>query len=467
MAENMVVNESRNTQPRGLRKPFLRLGSHIYLGLALGLLNAAAAFPFRPLTRHPLHRRDSALSLYIDDDSSGPPSPLQRRNAAIAGDYVRWNSSSNATALETAITTFTRPNSPPIQLHAMVHMGDASYYEYWNENLSSPDSVVLYELLVDDALTINTENGRQIRPGVSIQAPPAEQKRATDLGWQCQADSIDYSSSSRRSQWYHADLTSQELHELNSNTASPGNVLTEAWTALTWGPPQLNGRRRVFSNLWLDGDPWARALRAPIWLAVPSPELFQLVLDTAVQWSTVPSSRSLRLGRLSKQPDFLLPPLYALRQWMWGQVLVTGHQIGSSSAIDTPLQQRNERALRVVDQWTTNDNTRNIALLYGCHHCADLARGLRDRGYAVTSQTYRTVWSVPAAEAASSLGSSASTLLAAAVTYAALSAVDWLTLWEMGIDNLEFVLLYLARHTALYLGLSQVLLNIQRKSEEW
>jgi hypothetical protein len=226
-------------------------------------------------------------------------------------------------------------------LHAQLHFGDSSYFDYYNDD-SFNDRLdhVHYELLVDnDLLQYKNNAWRLERP---IMASANDQSMAQSYGWECQASRIEYT----HPKWIHADLTRQEFRKIanpdvnaadqNSNTplwalaAGPESSSTaaEAVSALLVGPPTLSYsaqvlKRRLFTNLFIPGESFANSLRAILWFTVPAPELSIILLD----WSSLLKGGS-NPNALSEVALPILSSLVKLdvgqiRRFLFGQVLMS------------------------------------------------------------------------------------------------------------------------------------------------
>jgi len=299
--------------------------------------------------------------------------------------------------LQTGVTTFQKGNQV-VELHAQLHLGSPSYFDYYNQpDFRNDKDAILYELLLDETLLQdvdlirhpNRPRRRRLRPDAPIQASPSDQALAAQYGWVCQADAIDYNCASNNN-FYHADLTRQEclkminkqkdsnnVQEIEEDTRplwqmvagwkqSPVPFLPEAaWeaaTALLVGPPIFQPSsfpyrrrnassvsRRIFTNLFLPGDALAVWLRVLLWLAVPSPELSILLLDWSSRWFVVHNNNDNNNSNQSSKTStttlsrVALPVLQALtagrldqvRQLVFGQVIVSGHHSMNSDGSET------------------------------------------------------------------------------------------------------------------------------------
>eukprot|EP00980_Cylindrotheca_fusiformis_P006028 scaffold1293_cov205-Cylindrotheca_fusiformis.AAC.1 len=366
--------------------------------------------------------------------------------------YLRWKRDGNTWKMQTAVTSFQQGNKT-VELHAQLHFGDKSYFDFYNSNdFNQRFDHVHYELLVDDELLKYKEGAWKLEK--PIMASANDQNIARSHGWECQASRIDYTNP----KWIHADLTRQEFLKAADKDASTSrgplwklagpessSTAAEAVSALLVGPPTLSYstpflKRRLFTNLFIPGESFANSLRAVLWMTVPSPELSIILLD----WSS--------LLKGGTNPNAL------------SQVLVssTGSNNNESSSWSLLVSKRNDHALKVL-QKTLSDSpaSSSTALLYGSSHCPDLHSKLNSLGYRPTKTTWRTAWSVQESEGEDSLLPS----LLVLGLYLIIGALDWVGAmgdfaqpWIEGdfLDAGIVAVFYLVRHVLLYLALSNI-----------
>jgi len=411
-----------------------------------------------------------------------------------------------------------------VELHAQLHLGSASYFDYYNQpQFTNDKDAVLYELLLDENLLEdadlirhpNRPRRRRLRAGSEIQASPSDQAVAGQYGWTCQADAIDY----KQPHFYHADLTRQEclrqlrlddshhgkqqqhddrrrpLWQVVADRKQPLQLPGAAWeaaTALLVGPPiflstpRSSISRRVFTNLFLPGDSLALWLRFSLWLSVPSPEISILLLD----WSVLEEPKTASFSQVGWPVVAALAAgrLDQVRQLVFGQVILSGHHsiVTTASSGDESLMiaQRNDHALELLqDQLDrrSNEQEQRIALLYGCNHCPDLHSKLQERGFEPIKTEWRSAWSVELQQQhqPSTAGSSPSTnstnrslgLFFAVLLplYLLLGGTDWIATlkdFSTALDQTDYLAavgvlaFYLARHVLFYVGLSKLVLDV-------
>lgn len=252
--------------------------------------------------------------------------------------YIRIKKTGRHYQIQTAVTTFQRKKScdesstsatTTVDLHAQIHFGDISYYQYFNDyhSFGSQYDNVLYELIVEDeflapysssssSITNSASSTSQLKKMTPllpsqggtkevlnpITPTPADRNTASRYGLQCQVDGIQYCQEG----WIHADLTREEflqwihpqqpgeasnshtsakqpLWALASTSASfPGS---EFFMALSRPPTTASATltRRLFTHLFLPGDALSGWIRAALWLGVPTPELSIMLID----WSSL------------------------------------------------------------------------------------------------------------------------------------------------------------------------------------
>ena len=433
----------------------------------LGLL--ARSPPKNAYPRIARRRWQQATGKSLAATSPSASSPLDNTvpPSRHSSSFVRWHKTLPADRqddkrerrweMQTAVKTFRRRRSKPanptsdhvnddadenvieevVDLHAQLHFGEPSYFQEYNSGtMAEKYDTVLYELLVDESLldaSLSTDSFhpiRRIKPGVAIGASPSDQGVASQYGWTCQADSIDYT----RATWIHADMTRQEfVQRSQKRREAAGEALNkeplwklsqsrflrlpapaaEAATALLVGPPlsnaDVNGvvrrrpkrnglfRRQTFSTV-------ISVLRSMLWMTVPSPEISIMLLD----WSDVfvkTDSTDTGLSQVFLDAVTLLASgkFLRARQLIFGQVVVNNSPTaGQSDGDDDDLlvTQRNERAMEVLEDTLQSASLKamrsreKVALLYGCNHCSDLQERLVGAGFEPVSTEWRTAWSV-------------------------------------------------------------------------
>lgn len=339
--------------------------------------------------------------------------------------------------LQTAVTTLSKilPNgeTATVDLHSQLHFGDESYFDWYNhEAFGSKYDTIFYELIVSNNMLQAKANGSkylQSYPQSSgknrnpVAPTPADEQTANSYGLSCQLNIIDYT----KQNWVHCDTTREEYHSIisDSNTNGSHNTNDPIWALASTATAPLqeymsalfrpstpstassNGisrisSRRLFSNLFLDGDSLATLFRLLLWFFSPSPEVSILLLD----WSTVQDPKP--TGMIS--PIFI-PVMEALltgniveaRKLVFAQLLVSGQTAGGRDS--NLVRKRNSVAMQKmmdciesgdgsVSNNSGNASSHKNALLYGAMHCQDLQSRFQKMGYNVSNVEWRAAWSV-------------------------------------------------------------------------
>ncbi|KAL7542605.1 hypothetical protein ACHAWF_007210 [Thalassiosira exigua] len=400
--------------------------------------------------------RNSINDVDVRGDAAEPLArPVRVGPSSPPGPHVRVQKRGRNYDVQTAVTTFEKPGDPKsttVDLHAQIHFGDASYFDYFNdEETGSRYDRVLYELLVEERfLTPSSVGGGRLKklealePGSELNpvAPTAaDRNTAAQYGLKCQVDGIRYC----REGWIHADLTREEflaalegrekqkkeeerlrpfaatddrrpLWALASTAATyPGSELvTSLLRPLT---TDANGAsaaltRRLFTHLFFPGDALSSWIRAALWFGVPSPELSILLVD----WSSLSHlgkgrRRRRRGGGRGGEGEGIAPvsPVAApvllslltgnwgtARRLVFGQILAGGRSSEDDSKGGVLIRKRNERALDVLREVRGEGDAERVALLYGAMHCRDLRRRLEGEGYVPVRTEWRTAFSAAA-----------------------------------------------------------------------
>jgi len=421
----------------------------------------------RGITRQPTgDASDDIPSKRIADLNSQNNNSQLSSRTSNNNPYIRIQKRGRHYDIQTAITTFQKitttdstntdivnkqqqssaaatKKTTTVDLHAQIHFGDKSYYEYFNNDdiFTSQYDKILYELIVEDRF-ISTST-KQLIPapqtlndaGVSgkvlnpIVPSISDVKTANQYGLTCQIDGIEYC----KDGWVQADLTREEFLEyleqgnkqkqgqrndqqplwaLASTTATyPGSELVisllRPLSTSTSNSAKLT--RRLFTHLFLPGDALSGWIRAALWLSVPSPELSIMLVD----WSSLSylSSRSRRRsgkedgGNITPISSIAAPVFLSLltgnwgtaRRLVFGQVLVSGQSNADTSKSGVLIDKRNDRAMETLNESLDDGNSnKKIALLYGAGHCHDLQSRLQDEGMTPIRTEWRTAFRVTA-----------------------------------------------------------------------
>lgn len=312
------------------------------------------------------------------------PSKVIRRRAPRT--FVRLlHQNDDTILLQTSVTTYISPLGKVgqrLDLHALLHIADASYYKMLQSSLSktSQNGAVLFELLTSER-NVSTEPYPHVMQ--RQRAVGRIRTTAAALGGVAQMDAIDPTVS----RWRIADISAEAARERASK-------------------PKIN-----FQEVGVVGLQWLIAL----WL--PCPELYVALVEVAT-------------GRIQVPPR-------AVAAVLRGDI-VGARRVAFASRIS--IQRPTTRAQTIVDRrrnavaWdavcnalshTTDDNKcppRELALLYGAWHAPALCTCAEMDGWEFSHVTWRTAMRVYAP----SLSRSAFTILIAIITaYVAYAATDW------------------------------------------
>lgn len=439
--------------------------------------------------------------------------------------------------LQTAVTTLSKilPNgeASTIDLHSQLHFGDDSYFDFYNDEktFGSKYDNIFYELIVSNDMLQSKANGskylspqpRALGKNQNPVSPTlADENTANSYGLSCQLNVIDYT----KSNWIHCDTTREEYYSIISNSNSKlndgANGIERIWalastataplqeytsalfrpltpsTANSSGSSRISSRR-LFSNLFLDGDALATFLRLLLWSFSPSPEVSILLLD----WSSIQDPKP--TGMISQ---IFIPVMEALltgniveaRRLVFAQLLVSGQTSGGRDK--NLVRKRNSVAMhKMMDSLEIAEGVSNSdceatvkrkhALLYGAMHCQDLQSRFQKMGYHVSNVEWRTAWSVSVPTLLGSGTESSPTFangehrvggsswgnfaligdpndigigLVLVPLYLVIGGLDWIgTIQDISqsidggsiVDAVAIGIFYIMRHLAMYLGLSK------------
>jgi len=417
----------------------------------------------------------------------------------------------NAYELQTKVRRYRRVEEDgsvtTVDLHAMVHYGDASYFEYYNSMSNGNDDdegkeekeegydYVLYELIVSDELVEGTGVDRSLVVDVAPSLDASQM--ALQFGLSCQLDVVNYATNSRNvvdgsdrpCEWICADV-SKEYLEYRENSGRgkafdrdgstvPLEILEALVKPVTPSKNNDGLQTKLFSNLFLAGDFISSLLRLVLWV-VPVPELSVLLLD----WSSL----SPRPGGLSPVATQVIECIArgdfgTAKKLVFTQMIVSGQAVdyvndhNSESSSSFIVGERNNLALNVLNGVVKKDTTQKktvgkdtrIALLFGAMHCRDLQRKIYRMGFTKITSTnrpeWRTAWrvSLPMKNFHSVAGTAVLIPL-----YFAVGGLDWYsTIVDAardadsmnGLGASTGVALYLARHVILYFSLARFVLE--------
>ena len=483
----LTICSMRKRGPSSLFVPAVGLFLHVSVVKGFSLPMSSSRKLTKPLSAR---RGDSWASQLIPENSSQHIRVVSRTGRGSGQSFD----------VQTAVNTFERKidgKKQVIELHAQLHFGSQEYFDYFNSNdFNIKFDKILYELLVDESLMDTPWSGDRIlrkrRDGSPVlMASPSDQNTAQQYGLSCQVDVVDYT----QPYWVHADYTRQEfLQESNdkkretleprwalASTQLPGVEALSALVRPSTPSTSLSSpvARRLFSNLFLPGNNLAALLRALLWLSLPSPELSVMVLD----WSSIlpRPTGGVSAVALPVLECILTGNIQQARQLVFGQMVVNSERSGGNDAL--LVKKRNENAMTAVERvLNKSDDNQRLALLYGGMHCNDLTNRLKSFGFVQSKTTqWRTAWSVQVPNFGNSASNGSSNPFAAMMTpeavaiglvvlplYLTIGGADWIATLHDTAQSLEAgnyfdatleVLLYLARHVLLYVGLAKFVVD--------
>ena len=156
---------------------------------------------------------DTAVRLPKPSGMNARPLPLlltlvalgfQLTHAGELPDYVRFAEDEKSARLEVAIKTFTMPSGKKVDLIAVVHIADDTYYQELNKRFDAYDSV-LFELVGDPK---RLTEAAPLTGGGAVSA--IQQAAGKYLNLTFQLGAIDYA----RKNMVHADTTAEQFQKM-------------------------------------------------------------------------------------------------------------------------------------------------------------------------------------------------------------------------------------------------------------
>lgn len=260
--------------------------------------------------------------------------------AGFTKEFLRFTKTGrNEGHVDTATKTYRRERDQvTVALVAVVHVGDAAYYDALQKLFGDYDAV-LYEMIRD----------REIEPGddVGTDHPVSQLQMGmkTLLDLEFQLDRIDYG----RTNFVHADLDPATFASLQTERGeSIFGLLFKA---------ALEEQRRQSTDPQAGLNPFA--------------VLFALTADDS-----------------ARQLKFLLGQQMGQMEDMLAGIDQTAD--GKGSAI---LSGRNEHAMKVLAEQIERGRSR-LAIFYGAGHMPDLERRLLEQGFGKTREEWFTAWDI-------------------------------------------------------------------------
>ena len=264
--------------------------------------------------------------------------------------------------VETAVASYQTVGGVQVDLVAAIHIADKAYYQTLNQRFRDYDAV-LYEMIkikkprplpAEDGFR-SPKNREKSRSGQASKNPrlvgqmlAAQMQKAMQsvLKLQSQVEEIDYSPAN----FIHADMDAAVFARLQNQRKE--NFLTlMLQSALQERRMQLSGQAR------------------PPSLA----EIFRA-------FSGNDSAHSLKW-------------LFA-RQLDQVELMLSGIDQGLDGKGSVIISERNQVALRVLDQQLRQTQKRRIAIFYGAAHMPDFEKHLRQRGFRKTKHQWISAWNL-------------------------------------------------------------------------
>jgi TraB/PrgY/gumN family len=255
--------------------------------------------------------------------------------------------------LQTGIARFRSSQGQTVDLVAVIHVADSSYYDRLNKHFQQYDSV-LYEMVLDVPKSVSHQNDVRELLGREKKEPKidttrggkdplslVQKKLASTLGLAFQMEHIDYSPDNFR----HADLT---LKEFEDAMASKGE-----------SPLSL------FQKL-LKGDDHE------------APKEYR-------ELSKLPMLKILTQGPNAEEQKTLKTGL--------ATYFAQARDYTAEAQGEVLIGMRNQKAIEVLQQ-RVQKGDKSLAIFYGAAHMPDLAQRLRDQGFRPISRNWVSAWAL-------------------------------------------------------------------------
>lgn len=279
----------------------------------------------------------AAETAQIPKPGAKPPAQAER---PAGSEFLRFTKSGLTEGkLETAVKQFRREaDRAVVSLVAVVHVGDAGYYDRLQKFFESFDAV-LYEMIRER----DVEPTPAERSGHPISQLQVGMKNLLELEFQL--DRIDYS----RKNFVHADLDPASFEKLQADRGETifGLLLKAA----------LEEQRRQSADPSTAMNPFA--LLGALLSSDRGPQLKMMLGSQMSQMENV-------LAGIDQTPD------------------------GKGSAI---LSGRNEHAMKVLAEQLAKGK-RRLAIFYGAGHMPDLEKRLKEIGFKNTGEQWFAAWDI-------------------------------------------------------------------------
>lgn len=265
-------------------------------------------------------------------------------------DYIRFQKSDDGVKpdlLQTAISTFTKDDHS-IDLVAVVHLGDATYFEELGKLLAAYDSV-LYEM-VGGPYTKEKANQKEKAEGEMAQIQGLQQMAKDMFNLEFQLDRLDYLAGN----FIHADMTIDEYMK-HSGGKGISDVMSRAMKMAQTGN--------------MKGMPTTEA------------ESNQMMFNMLGAFMSGDSNALKRV----------MAPMLAN-----AEALIVQLEGDEESVL---IGKRNQRVIEVIDlvkrERGATGKPSHDAVLYGAGHMPGIEQELLEQGYSKTTTQWKTGWNIP------------------------------------------------------------------------
>jgi hypothetical protein len=269
-------------------------------------------------------------ALAQDDDDD------DARSSKVETAFTRLREGRGGGTLETAYATYKNKDTDvELTLYGAVHIADKAYYKKVMKDLASYD-VVLFEMV--------SPSSPDTKPDESMKSIGELQSTMGEvLGLTFQKDGIDYKSKN----FVHADMSYEDLLK-----ATDGDITKALPGADLLSDPNVRAQMKPIAKMM-------RSFGKQLFDAMPQiRDEFKLMM-----------ARQLAGTDLSKIP-------------------------GSEGATKILVGERNQVALKVLDQELANRHSGRIAIFYGAAHMKDFHQRLAAKGWTQTKVEWNVAWNM-------------------------------------------------------------------------
>ena len=289
------------------------------------------------------------------------------RREIQSGGFVRYGAGDQVAGdMEIAARTYRGPGNAEVRLVAMVHFGDASFYEQVRKELDEADAV-LFEGVKSDEDEESALDSMQ----------PMLEMVEESTGLVYQADALPVGDDPG---FVWADLASAELEKAAEALGVP--LLPDVSAAAIAVAVGAIRALMVLSGL----DDEEKKL------------VFRHLLADLLAGGSPDADRIREALKAYRAPVGLDPKaLDALELKLAGEGLADGEIEDMRTTIAQDyciLVLRNDRVMEVLDEVLDEGEAKRVVILYGAEHMWDLAERLEARGWRQVRQRWRTAWRV-------------------------------------------------------------------------